>query len=153
MILARWNGEWAIAQRLRDGASGCSLSVRNAVGPKLQSCGFEPYNYKTFWHKYFPSVEEIVFYPEIYYRGCRVSPQYWQRESAEPILNCFLQPEDIGVDLLGGAAIPDYVREYPEFHRLVRADGWAWDAMDGGTRYIHVDDLEKIEGPPPEGPF
>jgi hypothetical protein len=33
------------------------------------------------------------------------------------------------------------------------AHGWKWDWRDGGEKYFHVDDLEKIEGPPPEGPF
>jgi hypothetical protein len=32
-------------------------------------------------------------------------------------------------------------------------DGWTDEGGDGLVRYVHVDDLEKIEGPPPEGAF
>jgi hypothetical protein len=99
------------------------------------------------------STEGIQIFPQLSYRGCRVSPEYWNPETSEPVLRCFLQPEEIGPELLGGAPVPDYVNQFPQFLRLVQEDGWKWDMRDGGTKYIHVDDLEKIEGPPPEGPF
>lgn len=47
-------------------------------------------------------------------------------------------------------------RDEYENERMVadmRILGWDWDLREGGHKYIHVDELEKIEGPVPEGPF
>ena len=44
-------------------------------------------------------------------------------------------------------------REYARHVEAFKAEGWAWDIREGGDTYIHIDDLEKIEGPPPAGAF
>lgn len=145
MILACWNYDWYLAEGA-PGVKGCGLRLRKAAIPPA---GFDLYRYGTFWHKYFPVTDEITFYPELRYRGCKVTPESWHLESVEPIVKCLLMPEDLdteamlGIKDLAAWARPKYMREA----------GWEWDPRDGGTKYIHVDDLEKIEGPPPKGAF
>ncbi len=96
-----------------------------------------------------PEMVGIIFYPEIYYRlgdeRYRVYPwNRWCRDSTEPVLRCLI---DHGLISEGGMA---------ETERRIKTlinDGWQWDQRVGGIKYVHVDDLEKIEGPPPEGAF
>ncbi|MDP1660390.1 MAG: hypothetical protein Q8L55_00610 [Phycisphaerales bacterium] len=62
----------------------------------------------------------------------------------------FMEPEDLNLSC--------YFLKPPAFKgeeimRAMRADGWGWDQREGGWKYFHVDELEKIEGPPPEGAF
>lgn len=44
-------------------------------------------------------------------------------------------------------------KDYMKAVERLRADGWGVDIMEGAFKYIHVDELEKIEGPPPDGAF
>lgn len=91
---------------------------------------------------------DIRFFPEIRYRGCKVYPEWWHRESSEPLLAVHLLRNDLDLEKF-------FVRP-PSFNDLLRAmaaDGWQGDAREGWHKYIHVDELEKIEGPPPEGAF
>lgn len=44
-------------------------------------------------------------------------------------------------------------REYIRLVEEKRREGWQWDIREGGFKYFHVDDIEKIEGPAPEGTF
>jgi len=150
MILSQFGSNWFLTSGInRKGRCGlrCGKNMpHDDTFQPLPPTGTQLYGYTD-------NAKDVVFYPKIYYRGCRVTPRHWQFESAEPILNCFLQPEDIGADLLGGKPVPDYANQFSAFLRLVQEDGWNWDMRDGGTKYIHVDDLEKIEGSPPEGAF
>ncbi len=142
MILCRWKAEWCIAQRAQANLPGCSLAVPNSRGPRLAGPGFREYVYKTFWHKYVDAIEEIVFYAEIRYKGMRVTPIMWHPESEEPLLRC-----------LAGQSADDYPPGAgDEFIEMLRADGWHIQRCETWG-YVHVDELEKIEGPPPEGPF
>jgi len=85
-------------------------------------------------------IENVVFFPEIRYQNAKVYPEYWPTDSSEPLLRCRLMGWD--------ARSAGYSNEQQE------ADGWKGvGSGDGATKWIHVDDLEKIEGPPPEGPF
>lgn len=88
----------------------------------------------------FDFTEGITFYPEIRYRGFRVYPQAWHYESSEPLLHCYMDHSEISLG--GWDATKERMRELIE-------DGWQWDQRDGGNKYVYVDDLEKIEGPPP----
>jgi hypothetical protein len=92
-----------------------------------------------------PTSEGITFYPELRYKGMRVYPKGWDPDSAEPILRCE-KPHLADMNLKGV-----HVRQ--AFVERLRADGWHWDDREGGWKYIHVDDLEKVEGPPPDGTF
>jgi hypothetical protein len=91
---------------------------------------------------------DIRFFPEIRYRGCKVSPWAWHPTAHEPILR------------IDGSNLDGYRLDGPfnagpnfDFTAALHADGWEGDDYLGWYRYVHVDELEKIEGPPPEGPF
>ncbi len=90
----------------------------------------------------------IRFFPEIRYRGCKVYPEWWHRESSEPLLAVLLLPSDLELSKF-------FVRPpaFGDLQRAMEADGWHGDGREGWHKYVHVDELEKIEGPPPEGPF
>lgn len=47
---------------------------------------------------------------------------------------------------------PDHIR-LERKRQLVQEFGWRDGGRDGLGGFIHVDDLEKIEGPPPDGAF
>jgi hypothetical protein len=106
-----------------------------------------------FWHNYFPTLEDIALYPVIRYRGCRVWPEVWHPDAVEPLVRCRLETHDLNPASEFGRHTGSGILPYDEFAARVTADGWQWDMREGGTKYIHVDDLEKIEGPPPAGPF
>ncbi|MBL1162250.1 MAG: hypothetical protein D8M52_11185 [Chlorobi bacterium] len=85
----------------------------------------------------------ITFYPTIRYKDLRVEPIAWNPDSNEPLLLCRDSWE------------PDRMTDerYVELMEELKAKGWKWDAREGGQGYLHVDDLTKIEGTPPEGAF
>ena len=78
---------------------------------------------------------ETLFFPTIRYRGALVYPKKWNPDSAEPLLSVVMMPWDLRE---AGLSIDELV-----------ADGWQYDQRDGGEKYVHVDELEKIDGPPP----
>ena len=90
------------------------------------------------------SLSGITFYPEVRYRGMIVHPCAWHPESTEPILK-----------VLTGRWLrkvsSDEAAEIME--TATKELGWEWDHHHGSGGYIHVDELEKIEGPPPDGVF
>lgn len=106
----------------------------------------------TFWHKYFPSTEGITFYPNIYYHGLKVWPLSWMPETNEPVLRCEAMPEQGDLD---SEYFQEAMRRIGAYSGevLLVADGWRHPDKFTYQKAIHVDDLEKIEGPPPEGPF
>jgi hypothetical protein len=148
VILAYYDGEWVDAQRAAAGRTSCSLGVRNGAEPWAKAHAFEHYIYRTFWHKHFATTDGIRFFPEIRYRGCKVYPVWWHRESSEPLLAVHLPPRDLDFSNF-------FVRppKLDDLQRAMEADGWQGDGREGWHKYVHVDELEKIEGPPPEGPF
>jgi hypothetical protein len=92
--------------------------------------------------------DRMIFFPEIRYRGCKVSPWAWHPTAHEPILR--IDGSNLDGYRLNGPfnAGPNF-----DFTAALLADGWEGDDYLGWSRYVHVDELEKIEGPPPEGPF
>jgi hypothetical protein len=100
-----------------------------------------------------PMGPDITFFPNIAFHGMQVVPQYWEFESEEPILVLMATPctmEDVNTPYY------DAIRErigarYPA--EILMADGWEQPGQGEFVKRVHVDDLEKIEGPPPEGPF
>ncbi len=151
MILARKNTYWYIAERANPQSSGCAIRV-GANMPNEGGFGPPP-GVGLYLVKQLESTAGLQFFPYVYYRGCRVWPEAWDRESEEPILRCLAMPnnfEDITSDYFRkigkgiGAIYPGDV---------LRADGWEQIARGEYVKFFHVDDLEKIEGPPPEGVF
>ena len=120
------------------------MAVRNAIGQTLKNEGFMPYVRGTFWHKPFDNTKEILFYPTLRWNGFLVTPMYWHKESSDPLLLCRMETHNFGVT---------NDKDYMKAVERLRADGWGVDIMEGAFKYIHVDELEKIEGPAPEGAF
>lgn len=85
----------------------------------------------------------ITFYPEIRYRGYRAYVWgNWHPESSEPLLSIYIPSHEVTVE--GDAT--ENVRRGQE---LMDA-GLAWNGREAAVGYVHVDDLEKTPGSPPE---
>ena len=116
--------------------------------------GFQEHIYGTFWWKIFRDYAGITFYPRCLYHGMLVTPITWHTESPEPIVQCCAMPGWEGYDL--NQSFIEHVLETGmpnEYDSPMLADGW--DASEIGVfkKFIHIDELDKIEGPPPEGSF
>lgn len=93
----------------------------------------------------------MVFYPEIRYRGVRVLPYSWHPTETEPVLLVDVYPYDRDLYARYFLKPP---KDHDEMLRALKLDGWdVYDGREGAWKYVHVDELEKIEGPPPEGAF
>lgn len=150
MILAHYDDEWVDAQRAVAGVPGCSLGVRNGAAEWAQEHDFLRYWSGAFWHRHFPDLTGICFFPHLSVRGCRVTPWQWHPTAEEPLL--MVHMDTTHLDLSRYFLKPPAFKG-EEIMRAMRADGWGWDQCEGGYKYFHVDELEKIEGPPPEGAF
>ena len=139
--------------RSRPDSLGCSLHVPNWSIFASAEWGFSPYRYGTFWHKYFPSTEDITFFPEIFYHGMKIYPESWDREREEPIIRCLATPHNM--DAFRSSYLQDVATRvnarYP--CDVLLADGWERTGRVEYIKFLHVDDIEKVEGPPPEGAF
>jgi len=150
MILAEWKGRWFRAHQASDSRTTCSLEANDredlsALGfireersfGKPGDADYEPHYC---WLRQMNGLEGIKFYPELKYRGIRVYPEYWRLDSAEPVLVCRM----MGWDAQAAGFTQEQQIE----------DGWKGvGSGNGATKFLHVDKLEKIEGPPPEGGF
>lgn len=148
MILCTWNGEWVLCGRGPANGVGCGMGVRPSLASWAQSHGMTRAGTGAFWSKAVSHTGGIRFFTELRFRGNKVYPQAWHPTAGEPLVKVFA-PSISGRDYF--FANPPTTAE--DFYRALRADGWDWSEREGGTRYCHVDELEKIEGPPPEGPF
>lgn len=169
-VLAQRDGEWFLAAFAKH-LNGCNLSTPRE--PVLQREKFHLWRGQLYVQSH-ASLQGITFYPELYYHGMKVWPQGWGEDTAEPILHCLvlLNPEDVertpyfdGPSAKQIHATKD--RDRDEWIRLLAlrqkgveqlierliADGWEQPGRGEFTRLVHIDDLDKIEGPPPEGPF
>jgi len=133
-------GEWflaAFAPHIR----GCNLST--AHRPTNDTDRFHLWQGQIWVWSHAP-LDGITFYPEVYYHGVQVFPQHWHPESNEPRVACHM-PLNVR---------PGETAEQSRARRQTLLDeGWAYSAWEGLARYVHVDELQKIEGPPPEGAF
>lgn len=142
-VLANRDGEWFLAA-FAPHLSECNLST--PIQPVHNSELFHIWKESIYVQSH-ASLDRIVFYPEVLYRGIRVWPSHWDLKSSELMVSCRMMPDDVDQLKLFGCETPDYTT----FHALMTNDGWRWDMRDGGVRYIHINDLEKIEGPLPDG--
>ena len=86
------------------------------------------------------AIEKVKFFPVLKYRHAIVYPEFFRLESRHPILQCRL----MGFDA--------YTAGYSNDQQI--ADGWVGvGSGDGATKWLHVDEIEKTEGPPPAGVF
>jgi hypothetical protein len=151
MLLCKKDGLWYLAVRARAENRGCALRV----GPKMPNeGGFEPVPpIGALLAKQVDAVSGITFYPDIRVHGLRVFPQAWHRDSSEPQLRCALYTNEISSRITEFKDLAKRQRIYDAHVQALQRDGWSWDAREGGEKYVHVDELEKLEGPPPEGVF
>lgn len=123
-----------------------------------------------------PTMDGITFYPEVRYWGMKVYPESWDPGSTEPILVCRMMGDEIlrklktlpGIhaareraEQSGRAEDRDAWRSKLEesnaasqaLRRQLVDDGWLDTPGEGFVKHVHVDELEKFEGPPPKGAF
>lgn len=137
VLLCRYDHYWYLAHFSLDGQNMWSVSS----GTRMPNHGgFVPVNMNL--GRNMSSFDGITFYPKIRYKGMSVTPMMWKPDSKEPILKC-----------LAGQSADDWPSDAgDEYLDMLRADGWHI-CRDDSWGYVHVDDLEKIEGSPPDGAF
>jgi hypothetical protein len=88
------------------------------------------------------SLDDLALFPELRYRGLKVYSEHWHPENAEPLLGCYMPT----------AALPGEPEEIWKARKQALIDeGWEDGGREGLRGYVHVDRLEKTEGPPPSG--
>jgi hypothetical protein len=141
MVLARRNDDWLLAA-FAPHLNGCNLSINRepSTGKELFHLWRGPIRVQSH-----APLDGVIFYPELRYRGYQVILiGGWSFETSEPILKCFI---DLSLIRIGTQEnIDKRVQELVD-------DGWAWDPREGAVKDLHVDELEKIEGSPPDGAF
>ena len=151
MILCQWHGDWFLSTGINWGRRRCWLRCgakmpHNETFQPLPPVGMQLYGFAD-------NPDSVIFYPELYYRGCRIWPQWWDSERQDPILRCIALPSNLE-DLDS-----DYLREITRRINaryagdVLIADGWEQIGRGEYVKFLHVDEIEKVEGPPPEGPF
>lgn len=98
-----------------------------------------------------PLDSDTVFYPELRFKGLPVTPLWWRPDSEEPILRVHTMPEHKYFVLSPYYSGPKATGE--ENWQRLHDDGWEPAGKGEWERWAHVDELEKTEGPPPEGQF
>jgi hypothetical protein len=94
---------------------------------------------------------DTVFYPELRFKGLVVTPRWWGSNSEEPILRIQMMPEHKYFVQSPYYSGPKATGE--ESWQRLHDDGWEPAGKGEWERWAHVDELEKIEGPAPDGPF
>jgi hypothetical protein len=135
MMLARRHDEWYLAAFAAH-IAGCNLSTTRK--PRHDTSEFHLWRDKVWVWSNAPT-NGVLFFPRLLWNRRTVTPVYWHQESTEPLLLCRMETHDLGAR---------NEKEYQQMAKEMRTLGWDWDLREGGHKYIHVDDLEKIEGPP-----
>lgn len=141
MILCRCQGNWFLTTGTDSQTGKCWVRC----GPRMP----HPPNFKplpptgAMLYGTVELNEEVRFYQRLQWQGLTISPVMWNRDSESPLLLCRIETHQLRA------------RSEQEYLRLVddmRVLGWSWDLHEGGHRYLHVDELEKVEGVAPTGP-
>lgn len=135
-FLAKRHDEWFL------GHANEYISGVNLASPRIPRSESSRYRKSTHgvYFANFRDHDVITFYTEIRYKGAKVYPEQLEYRPKKLLVLCRLMGWD--------AYSAGYSNEQ------LAADGWVGvGSGDGATRWILVDELEKIEGPPPEGPF
>lgn len=143
MLLCLRHGYWYIAARYDEADPTCTL----LVGPQmLREEGFREPPVGDQLGAGVIDLSGIRFYPRLSLDGMRVFPECWSSDSAEPVLRVWSGQEHFERPV---RTTQEYLARISD----LRAKGWEWDEREGGTRWVHVDELDKLEGPPPVGVF
>ncbi len=150
VILCEFRGNWYLSTGI-SAANGCTLRC----GARMpHPAGFKPLPpVGALLYGSVFEIEAITFFPIIRRLEYPLRPVMWHPEREEPILKCYLDNSELTRDLTCYNDLARWNRIYKERKAALWADGWHWsDPREGCEKYLHVDELEKIEGPPPEGP-
>jgi hypothetical protein len=105
--------------------------------------------YGLFYHMYATGLQSLRAFPDLRWRGCKVTPEYWKPDSVEPVVRVLLMNGDLDTERVFGV---DFLPQDERTRRLADM-GWTVNYRDGHAAWVHVDELEKTEGPIPEGTF
>lgn len=97
-------------------------------------------------------VSEVTFYPELRWNGVPVYAKSWHLDSAEPILLVGMDRSTMGQEVRrsGVSAPEEIIRAVQAYVEWLKSCGWdCSNAREECTTFMHVDDLEKIEGAVP----
>lgn len=150
MILCHWNGQWFLSTGINQEKGICWLRCGKQMPRPHYFQPLPPIGAQ--WYGNTDDVAGITFYPNIYYHGLKVWPLSWMPETNEPVLRCEAMPEqgDLDSEYFQEAVRRTGARSGEE---LLVADGWSHPDKFTYQKALHIDELEKFEGPPPEGPF
>ena len=154
MILCEFKGVIHLASNYIGGPD-CSICV------PLKCPGAEGYTYNADqmgnWLKR-PDMSGITFYPELFWHvlPIRLRPIHWTKETSEPMLYCSAMVQKYcGITSATQLQDPQYLEAIDavtEYGFKVEYDDMS-GRVEGFYGYVNVDDIIKIEGPPPEGSF
>lgn len=176
-ILCSRDAQWFLAGSSGDPRWSGAFSIR--VGPGMNRApGFDWRNEPGYSHAIVQEGRrgEFQFFRELLFQRMRVHPEWWHFEAAEPLLHCRLRGDQITQKV---GLLPEILRaraaadqsgdpaDHESWRQLCMAaekaafalraelvnEGWKDQSGDGLVKYLHVEELEKIEGPPPEGAF
>jgi hypothetical protein len=95
-------------------------------------------------HGSVPLSNGVVFYPDVTVKGLPVLLWGWNVESSDSILRCQIGQWSINERFKD----PRKVREIVEG---LQREGWKWNEGEASLfKFCHVEELEKIEGSPPD---
>lgn len=135
-ILAKRSGEWFLAA-FAPHVRGFTLST--AIEPQTDRERFYRWRDRE-WVWSDAPLEGTVFYPKLLVDGVRVYAERWHPEIRDVLLCCM--PTTVRTP---GEPRDLWSRRKAE---LLRA-GWTDEGWAGLGGYVHVNDLEKLVGPPP----
>lgn len=141
MVLAEWDGNWYLSTGINSLKGQTWLRAGRRMPHPAEFKPLPPIGAVV----YGPApVAEVRFYPQLRWEGFPVWPFMWDIDSACPRLQIHMSTHTL-------PATDE--RSYMELVELMRAAGWGWDIMEGGFRYVHPDELDKIEGMPAANDF
>ncbi len=146
MIIAKRNDQFflaAFASHLR----GCNLSSPDK--PKIESEKFHLLDGR-FWVWSHAPLVGTRFFPKAYWHGTPVWITAWCVHTPDARVQCEVMANEINQEAWFGRRYKSSLEWAP----LARELGWGYDFNDMiATRYCTIDELDLVEGPPPEGPF
>jgi len=151
-LLAERFGSWFLAGRTSDPKWSGRFSIKAGLAMPTP-LEFQWSRLNNYLHAVVEParLREFTFYPEVYYKGLPITPLWWKPDSEGPVLLAHMMPEHRYFVKSPYYKGPDATAE-ENFNALLE-DGWEPAGIGEWTRWLHVDELEKIEGPPPEGAF
>lgn len=150
MILCQLNGNWYLAKRGDHGLDRCTLFVARTMPG---SEGFVDVGNQDLAKEVSIS-SDMRFFPKATIRTLAVCMTNWKRGTIDPIVKCEIPIPSFETFGKSKAWIEEegrrMCREFEALRTQLVSRGWIFDGREGGSGFLHVDDLDKVEGPPPE---